>query len=95
MSFPAAHVYGYLYERTQNPKHRYFRNLVKISKPEFFVFYNGEEDYPVEKILKLSRAFLPGDGPRGWDVSLELIVKMRQLGGLTFTSRRAMVKDEI
>ncbi len=61
-----------LYERTQNPKNRYLRKLVKIPKPEFFVFYNGEEEYPVEKILKLSDAFLP----EGSDVSLELIVKV-------------------
>ncbi len=61
-----------LYERTQNPQNRYLRNLIKIPRPEFFVFYNGKEDYPVESTLKLSDAFLP----EGQDVPLELIVKV-------------------
>ncbi len=63
---------GRLYERTQNPKDRYLRKLVKIPKPEFFVFYNGEEDYPVEQTLKLSDAFLTEDNNK----SLELRVKV-------------------
>ena len=36
---------------------RYKRKLVKIPTPEFYVFYNGTEDYPVESFMKLSDAF--------------------------------------
>ena len=35
-----------LYERIQNPRDRYLRRLKKIPTPEFYVFYNGEDDYP-------------------------------------------------
>ncbi len=61
-----------LYEKTQDPKNRYLRKMIKIPKPEFFVFYNGEEDYPVEKELKLSDAFLEQEKEN----TLELIVKV-------------------
>ena len=47
-----------LYERIQNPRDRYFRRLKKIPTPEFYVFYNGEEDYPETATLRLSDAFM-------------------------------------
>ena len=47
-----------LYEQIQNPRDRYFRRLKKISTPEFYVFYNGEEAYPEQATLKLSDAFM-------------------------------------
>ncbi|WP_428770829.1 Rpn family recombination-promoting nuclease/putative transposase [Treponema sp. HNW] len=47
-----------LYEQIQNPRDKYLRRLVKIPTPEFYVFYNGEEDFPKRKILKLSDAFM-------------------------------------
>ncbi len=61
-----------LYEKIQAPKSRYLRKMVKIPTPEFFVFYNGEEDYPMEKTLKLSDAFINKEK----DISLELIVRV-------------------
>ena len=47
-----------LYERIQNPRDRYLRRLKKIPKPEFYVFYNGEEEYPESATLRLSDAFM-------------------------------------
>ena len=47
-----------LYERIQNPRDRYLRRLKKIPTPEFYVFYNGEDDYPEKKTLCLSDAFM-------------------------------------
>ncbi|MBM7021957.1 Rpn family recombination-promoting nuclease/putative transposase [Treponema sp. Marseille-Q4523] len=48
-----------LYERIENPRDRYLRRLKKIPTPEFYVFYNGEEDYPENTTLRLSDAFMP------------------------------------
>ena len=36
----------------------YRRKLVGIPTPEFFVFYNGDDPHPAEKILRLSDAYL-------------------------------------
>ncbi|UTD02130.1 Rpn family recombination-promoting nuclease/putative transposase [Treponema socranskii subsp. buccale] len=47
-----------LYERIQNPRDRYLRRLKKIPTPEFYVFYNGEEEYPESATLRLSDAFI-------------------------------------
>ena len=47
-----------LYERIQNPRDRYLRRLKKIPTPEFYVFYNGKEDYPESTTLRLSDAFM-------------------------------------
>ena len=48
-----------LYERIENPRDRYLRRLKKIPTPEFYVFYNGEDDYPENTTLRLSDAFMP------------------------------------
>ncbi len=61
-----------LYEKTQDVKNRYSRKLIKIPTPEFFVFYNGVENYPTEKTLKLSDAFLEYEE----EAALDLIVKV-------------------
>ena len=47
-----------LYEKLQVPADRYLRKLSKIPTPEFYVFYNGLEDYPESTMLKLSDAFM-------------------------------------
>ena len=47
-----------LYEHIQNPRDRYLRRLKKIPTPEFYVFYNGEDDYPETATLRLSDAFM-------------------------------------
>ena len=47
-----------IYEKLQAPTDRYLRKLSKIPAPEFYVFYNGLEDYPETTTLKLSEAFM-------------------------------------
>jgi hypothetical protein len=34
---------------------------VKLPVPEFYVFYNGKDDYPTESVMKLSDAFMQLD----------------------------------
>ena len=64
-----------LYERIQNPRDRYLRRLKKIPTPEFYVFYNGEDDYPKTTTLRLSDAFMTvPEKP-----SLELIVSVTNI----------------
>ena len=60
-----------LYEKLQKPTDRYLRTLSKIPTPEFYVFYNGLNDYPETTVLKLSDAFIV----KPEQVPLELDVK--------------------
>ena len=52
--------------------------MIKIPYPEFYVFYNGTDEYPVEKELKLSDAFILPDNKYSKDkkISLEILVKV-------------------
>ena len=61
-----------LYEKLQAPTDRYLRKLSKIPTPEFYVFYNGIDDYPETTTLKLSDAFIT----RPKLIPLELEVKV-------------------
>ena len=61
-----------LYEQIQEPKAKYYRTLQKIPTPEFYVFYNGVENYPERTILKLSDAFMTTSAKP----ALELIVSV-------------------
>ena len=61
-----------LYEKLQTPTDRYLRKLSKIPTPEFYVFYNGIDDYPETTTLKLSDAFIT----RPKLIPLELEVKV-------------------
>ncbi len=64
-----------LYERIQNPRDRYLRRLKKIPTPEFYVFYNGEDDYPETAMLRLSDAFITvSEKP-----SLEVVVSVTNI----------------
>lgn len=45
---------------------------MKLPKPEFYTFYNGEEEWAKEEVLKLSDAYLE----QGVDAMLDLKVKM-------------------
>ena len=65
------HIAG-LYEKLQAPTDRYLRKLSKIPTPEFYVFYNGTEDYPETTVLKLSDAFIT----KPEQVPLELTVQV-------------------
>ncbi|QTQ11763.1 Rpn family recombination-promoting nuclease/putative transposase [Treponema parvum] len=61
-----------LYEQIQDPKAKYHRTLQKIPTPEFYVFYNGTENYPVNKTLKLSDAYIV----KSEHVPLELAIEV-------------------
>ena len=59
-------------KQIQNPRDRYSRKLKQIPAPEFYVFYNGEEQYPAQAELKLSDAF----AVKSVKPSMELLVKV-------------------
>ena len=61
-----------LYETLFESKEKYSRKLLSIPTPEFYVFYNGTEEYPETTVLKLSDAFVEKAG----EVNLELTVKV-------------------
>ena len=63
---------GRAYEQLIDKKARYRTTLVKIPTPEFYTFYNGQKDQPLERELKLSDAFI---NP-AWNNSAELKVKV-------------------
>lgn len=63
---------GRAYEQLVDSKARYRTTLVKIATPEFYVFYNGEKEQPLERVLSLSDAFM---NPAG-ENSVELKVKV-------------------
>jgi hypothetical protein len=66
---------GRLYEKITDPQKRYQKRLEKIPKPEFIVLYNGEDEYPDYKEIKLSGAFKNIDGTK-IDLPLELVVQV-------------------
>ena len=47
-----------IYEKITKSKNKFGRKLIQLPVPEFYVFYNGKEDFPAEKTLKLSDSFL-------------------------------------
>jgi predicted transposase/invertase (TIGR01784 family) len=63
-----------LYQEIINPDDKFKRKLEKIPKPEFIVLYNGEDNYPDYKELKLSDAFMKTDTKI--DIPLELVVQV-------------------
>ncbi len=65
-----------MYDQLIEFRKRYRKKGIKIQRPEFYVFYNGREDYPVRKTLKLSDAFMEDDHGKNTNVSLELMVEV-------------------
>ena len=67
-----------IYEQIVPSEDRYEKKMIKIPYPEFYVFYNGTEEYPVEKELRLSDAFLIPEDKYSKDkkISLEILVKV-------------------
>ena len=47
-----------IYEKITTKDEKFGRKLVKLPIPEFYVFYNGKDDYPTESVMKLSDAFI-------------------------------------
>ena len=68
-----------IYEKITSEEDRFGKKLVKLPIPEFFVFYNGVENYPSESELKLSDAFIHPDKIYNFDnnnYTLEIKVKI-------------------
>ena len=68
-----------IYEQLIPSEDRYEKKMIKIPYPEFFVFYNGTEDYPVETELRLSDAFIFPDekyNVKSSDLTIEIKVKI-------------------
>ena len=65
-----ARIYGNIVDS----KAKFSRHLVPLAKPEFIVFYTGNQELPPESYLYLSDAF-PNQGPNA-DLTLELKVKV-------------------
>jgi hypothetical protein len=79
--YNALHLLEYvsrIYEQIVPSEDRYEKKMIKIPYPEFYVFYNGTEEYPVEKELRLSDAFILPDNKYSQDkkISLEILVKV-------------------
>lgn len=58
MPLRSAIYYGRTMEKLIEPRALYRTNRIPIPTPEFITFYNGSSDYPAEKILKLSDAYI-------------------------------------
>ena len=56
-------------------KNLYGRKAVKIPVPRFVVFYNGKEEQPEEKILKLSDLYETREREVETELDLELVVR--------------------
>ena len=65
-----ARIYGNIVDS----KAKFSRHLVPLAKPEFYVFYTGDQELPPESYLYLSDAF-PSQPPNA-DLTLELKVKV-------------------
>jgi len=63
-----------LYQEITEPEDKFKRKLEKIPKPEFIVLYNGEDNYPDYKELRLSDSFIQADIKV--DLPLELVVQV-------------------
>ncbi|WP_428770129.1 Rpn family recombination-promoting nuclease/putative transposase [Treponema sp. HNW] len=67
-----------LYETIFESKEKYSRKLLHIPTPEFYVFYNGEEAYPSDTILKLSDAFIEKSSLPNLELTVKIINVNRQ-----------------
>ena len=64
---------GRAYEQLVDSKARYRTTLVKIPTPEFYVFYNGEKEQPLERVLSLSDAFMNPAGENSVELKAKVI----------------------
>lgn len=62
-----------LYEALIPLRDRYKRNTRKIPRPEFYVLYNGVEEYPLETELKLADAFYEGRNKLQLDLTVNVL----------------------
>lgn len=72
MPLRSAIYFGRTAEKLVPPEAIYRTGLIKIPTPEFYMFYNGPQNQPLEKILRLSDAYLE----KTPESMLELTVRM-------------------
>jgi len=65
-----------VYEKIIDKRAVYRQKLMKIPAPEFIVLYNGKDEYPDEKELRLSGAFQEAPGHPEKYGSLDLAVRV-------------------
>ena len=65
-----------IYEKIVPAKKKYYRSRVCVPMPEFYVLYNGMDDYPAEDEMRLSDSFTYPGGKKPSEVPLELVVKV-------------------
>ena len=58
MPFRMLEYIARIYEKITDPKKKFGKSLMKLPMPEFYVFYNGKDDFPSETVMKLSDAFM-------------------------------------
>ena len=61
MPFRMLEYIARIYEKITDPKKKFGKSLMKLPMPEFYVFYNGKDDFPSETVMKLSDAFMNFD----------------------------------
>ena len=78
MPFRLLEYIARIYEKLTSPRDKFGKKLVKLPVPEFYVFYNGTDDFPSEKTLKLSDAFIQPEDKYGCTdyFPLEISVKV-------------------
>lgn len=64
---------GRAYEQLVDEEARYKTKLAKIPTPEFYTFYNGEKDLPVEQELVLSDAYQSPSGSNTAELKVKII----------------------
>lgn len=64
---------GRAYEQLVDTASRYKTKLVKIPTPEFYLFYNGKQDFPLENKMYLSDAFLKPPGENSMELAVTVI----------------------
>ena len=73
-----------IYGNIVDSKAKFSDKLIPLAKPEFFVFYTGNQDLPPESYLYLSDAF-PKDASENHlsnsELTLELVVKVCKIKG--------------
>ena len=71
----------------------YRKKLLKIPRPTFVVFYDGKEDFPEYREMKLSDAFL---GENDEEIALQLIVKLYNINySIVLTSCKMLSSESV
>ena len=65
--------YGRTMEKLIDPAALYRRKPIPIPTPEFYVFYNGNENYPIEDVMKLSDVYLEKTSSPMLELSVRVI----------------------